>query len=93
MQIKVPEIPKCKVDISKISSIEKGKNQEHNLKMSTIINFCLGFQVCFLVVNLFNFLFSIPFRGEQQRREEVSKCKVFVKVLFNNKEVSRTNSK
>ncbi|KAK3580952.1 hypothetical protein CHS0354_006977 [Potamilus streckersoni] len=32
-------------------------------------------------------------RGEQSRREDVSKCKVFVKVLFNNKEVSRTTSK
>nr|XP_022316561.1 coiled-coil and C2 domain-containing protein 2A-like isoform X3 [Crassostrea virginica] len=32
-------------------------------------------------------------RGEQQRREDVSKCKMFLKVLFNNKEVSRTSAK
>ncbi|KAL4236189.1 Coiled-coil and C2 domain-containing protein 2A [Mactra antiquata] len=31
--------------------------------------------------------------GEQKRRDDVSKCKVFVKILFNGKEVSRTNSK
>ncbi|ESO88285.1 hypothetical protein LOTGIDRAFT_219375 [Lottia gigantea] len=32
-------------------------------------------------------------RGEQQRRDDVSKTKVFVKILFNDKEVSRTPSK
>ncbi|XP_048762965.2 coiled-coil and C2 domain-containing protein 2A-like isoform X2 [Ostrea edulis] len=32
-------------------------------------------------------------RAEQQRRDEVSKCKMFMKVLFNNKEVSRTPAK
>lgn len=32
-------------------------------------------------------------RGEQQRRNDVSKCEMFLKVLFNNKEVSRTSSK
>lgn len=32
-------------------------------------------------------------RGEQQRRDDVSKCKTYIKVLFNNKEVSRTPSK
>ena len=32
-------------------------------------------------------------RGEQQRREEVSRCKVCIKVLFNNKEVSRTGTR
>jgi hypothetical protein len=32
-------------------------------------------------------------RGEQQRREDVSKCKTYIKVMFNNKEVSRTPSK
>ncbi|XP_069126927.1 coiled-coil and C2 domain-containing protein 2A-like isoform X2 [Argopecten irradians] len=31
--------------------------------------------------------------GEQKRRDALSGCKVFVKVLFNNKEVSRTLSK
>jgi len=32
-------------------------------------------------------------RLEQQRRSEVSRYKVFVKVLFNGKEVSKTESK
>lgn len=32
-------------------------------------------------------------RGEQQRREDVSKCKQFIKILFNNKEVSRTGTR
>ncbi|VDI43750.1 coiled-coil and C2 domain-containing protein 2A [Mytilus galloprovincialis] len=32
-------------------------------------------------------------RGEQQRREDISKCKIYIKVMFNNKEVSRTPSK
>jgi len=32
-------------------------------------------------------------RLEQQRRNDVSKYKVFVKVLFNGKEVSKTESK
>ncbi|XP_064626685.1 coiled-coil and C2 domain-containing protein 2A-like isoform X3 [Lineus longissimus] len=32
-------------------------------------------------------------RGEQARRESVDKCKLFVRVLFNDKEVSRTPSR
>ncbi|PVD23406.1 hypothetical protein C0Q70_16675 [Pomacea canaliculata] len=32
-------------------------------------------------------------RSEQERRDAVSKCKLFVKILFNNKEVSRTGTR
>ncbi|XP_013080825.2 coiled-coil and C2 domain-containing protein 2A-like isoform X2 [Biomphalaria glabrata] len=32
-------------------------------------------------------------RGEMQRREDVSKCKLYVKILFNGKEVSRTGQR
>ena len=32
-------------------------------------------------------------RPEQQRRNDVSRYKIFVKVLFNGKEVSKTESK
>ncbi|KAL8612721.1 hypothetical protein ACOMHN_025372 [Nucella lapillus] len=32
-------------------------------------------------------------RGEQNRRDEVSRTKVFIKILFNNKEVSRTGTR
>lgn len=55
------------------------------------------YSLCYMFV-LYNFLFNMCeklmemncfCRGEQQRRNDVSKCEMFFKVLFNNKEVSR----
>src|SRR6218665_877733 len=49
-----------------------------------------GLRLLFVVRSLCVFY---VFREEQQRRNDVSKYKIFIKVLFNNKEVSKTAAK
>ena len=53
--------------------------------------FCTEVVLCGYFVYMF--CWCILYRGEQSRREEVSRCKLFVKILFNNKEVSRTGTR